>query len=260
MTILDHLEKKFGKYTFVNLTGILIAGQIFLYIYIMLVPASESGFMLVMDRVFGGQWWRIFTFVFLPIDKSPVFAVFTWYIYYLYGSALEREWGSFRYQAYILIGYSATLFSGLLYPVDHITNAYIYTSIFLAFAYLFPDFILLLFFIIPVKVKWLSYLLWIGIAGAFLTGLPGTKVLMILSVLNYLIFFGGGIISGLRHKTGKLSKRALNQVKNKPAYMRCAICGATEADRKIFYYCHKCIPETCYCEDHINNHSHKRVN
>jgi membrane associated rhomboid family serine protease len=260
MALIDKLERKFGQYAISNLTKILIGGQILLYIYITMVPSSELMFMLIVNRVMTGQWWRLITFIFLPIDKSPLFVVFTWYIYYIYGSALEREWGSFRYMVYIFVGLIMTIIAGILFPANLISNIYIFSTIFLAFAYLYPDFTLLLFFIIPVKVKWISYLVWIWFFGAILFGSTGTKILSLLSLGNFLMFFGSEILSGLSSKAKRIPMAAKEELLNSKSYMTCAICKSTEKDRKIFYYCHKCIPEICYCEDHIKNHHHKNVN
>ena len=55
-------------------------------------------------------------------------------------------------------------------PLQPTTNAFLAGSVFLSFAYLAPNFELALFFILPVKIKWLALLTWIGYAVAAVMG------------------------------------------------------------------------------------------
>ena len=77
--------------------------------------------------------------------------------------------GDFRYNVYILGGILSTIIGAFLlyfiqgpmnslYGMAAISTYYINLSIFLAFAASYPDMQLLLYFVIPVKIKWLAYL------------------------------------------------------------------------------------------------------
>ena len=57
--------------------------------------------MLVPEAVVAGDWWRVFTFLFVPPATNPIFAFFGWYLFYLMGSTLEAQWGAFRYNIYL---------------------------------------------------------------------------------------------------------------------------------------------------------------
>ena len=115
-----------------------------------------------------GEWWRLITYLFDPPRTNAIFAFFAWYIFYLMGTTLETTWGLFRYNLYLAIGYFASLAFAFLcwfatgVPGQAATNGFLYGSVFLAFARLFPDFELQLFFILPIKIKWLALLTWIG--------------------------------------------------------------------------------------------------
>ncbi len=85
-----------------------------------------------------------------------MFAFFFWYLFYLMGTALERSWGTFRYNVFLLIGYVDTVGVAFIVPDVPANNAFLQGSVFLAFAYLFPDFVMYIFFILPVKIKWLG--------------------------------------------------------------------------------------------------------
>ncbi len=255
--ILKTLEKKFDTLGNENLTYYLIGGQILSFILIQFRPEYSSTFALEGSALIQGQWWRLITFLFYPISRDLFFAVFVWYIFYLYGSVLERRWGSFRFFAYLFISYMGSIIASIIFPFFSITNGYMYSSLFLAFAYLFPDFQLLIFFILPVKVKWLALIAWVGITGSFLFGPISTKVLTFFSVSNFLIFFGKDVLLELRSRLTHLPISSISVVKRK-AYHVCAVCGDNEVDnpRMQIRYCSKCVPSLCYCIEHIRNHQH----
>lgn len=249
MQILNLLEKKLEKYTIANLTNILIIGQVCVYIIISLFPHLASLFFLQGDKVFAGEWFRLFTFLFKPFFESPILIAFTWYMYYLLGNALEHIWGTFRYTLYLLIAYLATIISAFIFPNVFLSNQYIFTSLFLAFAYLNPNFTVSLFFLVPIKIVWFGVLTWFGIIATIISGPIQDKTLALLSVTNFLLFFGRDIFS---------HKKLVTIPKTNTHFMECATCHKTEHDKKIFSYCKACKPETQYCEDHIKTHEHKK--
>ena len=100
-------------------------------------------------------------FLFDPPLQNPLFAFFAWYLFYLMGTALEEHWGAFRYNIFLLIGYLMTVAVSFLIPALPVTNAYIGGSVFLAFAFLYPDFILQIFFVLPVRIQWLALITWL---------------------------------------------------------------------------------------------------
>lgn len=258
MNILNALERKFGKYAISNLTYYLIGGQVLAFILTYFYPHYANLLPLQGNLVLKGQVWRLFTMLFVPISESPIWAALTWYLYYLFGTALETEWGTFRYTIFLFISYLATILSSFIFPEITVGNGYLYASIFLAFAYLFPDYQLYIFFVIPVKVKWLALLMWLGLFASFIFGSISTKVLILISIGNFLLFFGKEISFILISKLHFVSAKSGQIRDSHQAYMKCSVCGATEHDRKIFYYCHKCVPETCFCEDHLKGHIHKK--
>jgi hypothetical protein len=260
MKLMNKLENKFGNYIPSNLTYYLIIGQFLAFLTIYSRPTYATFFILQGNLLYHGEWWRMVTFLFAPVSYSIIFVVLVWYMYYVFGSALERQWGSFRYFAYMVILYVATILAALLFPDISLTNAYLFASIFLAFAYLNPDYMLYIFFILPVKIKWLAALLWIGIIAGVLFGDIPTKVLSLLSVSNFLLFFGRNIWLTARYHSIKASLRSSEVLKTKEPNHICAVCGKNERDNPAMdiRYCSQCIPQTCYCEDHIQKHTHKK--
>jgi membrane associated rhomboid family serine protease len=255
MNLEREYEKRFGEFPLSNITNYLIGGQILVYILGFVYPGLIDSIRLQREFLFAGQWWRLITFLFIPFAQDPIWIALAWYFMYMIGTALEAIWGSFRYALYLAISIVATIVSAMLFPGAAFGNGYIFTSLFLAFAYLNPDFKLLIFFIIPVKIKWIALLSWIGLAVALITGGLSTRIQTLLSVGNFLIFFGQELYLRFSDKARHGAKSV--SLSREKTYMKCAVCKRTEKDQLIFYYCHTCNPHTCYCEDHINDHPHK---
>lgn len=258
MRLLERLERRFHAYAIPHLTVILIIGQVLVYFLLHLGELSKRQIALVPADVLQGEFWRLATFIFTPPVDNVLFAFFAWYIFYLMGSALEAYWGEVKYNLYIFIAYAATLAAAFLTPELPATNAFIGGSVFLAFAFLYPNFQLYLFFILPVKVKWLAMITWVVYGLQFIFGAWQLKLLVAASVCNFVLFFGRDIflrVRAARHAMATKS-RAFGQ-SAKPLH-RCVVCGRTNlTDRDLgFRYCTDCEPEQCFCEEHEGEHRH----
>jgi membrane associated rhomboid family serine protease len=120
--------------------------------------------------------WTFVTYQFL--HASPLSLFFGTMILYILGSALESEWGTGEFAVFWIV---ATLGASLAAFVtgNALVSGGILTGISMLFAYawLYPDVQFLIFFVVPVKVKWLAWialagLLW-GFVQATLAGRPG---------------------------------------------------------------------------------------
>ena len=151
MNLIDRLQRKIGRYALPNSTVYLIAGQSLIYVLIMMGKLDRSQIWLTADSLFQGEWWRLATFPLDPPVQNPLFAFFAWYLFYLMGSALQELWGAFRYNLFLLLGCCLMIAASFVTPAYPVSNAFIGGSVFLAFAFLFPDFQLLLFFVLPVR-------------------------------------------------------------------------------------------------------------
>ena len=117
---LNRLERRYGRFGIPNLTNILVGGQI-LVLAIELFVNQTISVWLSLSRylLLSGQIWRIITFVFIPSYGGSILSAvlgiyFTWFI----GTALEREWGDFRYTVYLLSGMLGTVLACLLTGVS----------------------------------------------------------------------------------------------------------------------------------------------
>ena len=256
MRLLDNLQRRFGRFAVPHVTEVLIACQAIAFF--LQSQAFLANIALVPRRVLEGEAWRLFTFLCQPPPYNLLFALFFWYMFYLMGTALENTWGAFCYNAYLLVGWAATVAMSFLQPDAEASPEFLQGSVFLAFAYLYPDFQLLLFFILPVKMKWLGLLQWLYYLLLIMFGSLMTQLLVLASVCNFVLFFWHDIV--LRMKAGR--RRMAHQAKtihqaNTPRHT-CAVCGATNVSdpEMSFRYCSKCAGAPCYCAEHLHNHEH----
>lgn len=143
------------------------------------------------SAIFRGEIWRLFSFVLLPPGGQILQAAITLYFYYFIGTALEGRWGPRRFLIYYALGIVSAIISGLI--TGYVTNYYLNLSLFFAFAIQYPDFQLLLFFMLPIKVKWLAALNAVLYVYSFFTGAAWERVAIIFSLVNLFLFFGGDI-------------------------------------------------------------------
>lgn len=191
MTWYDKLERRFGNLYIPNLMigVVLVQGAVWLLQRLMHAVWITQFFSLQSAAVLHGQVWRLFTFIFLPGSYSnPIFLFLSLYFYYVIGQTLENQWGGFRFNLYYLIGMVGAWACSLL--VGAWGNGGLLLSLFLAFAWLYPNMQVLLFYIIPIKVKWLGIAAGVMWAWDVLT-YPGIyRLCPIFELAGFLLFFG----------------------------------------------------------------------
>ncbi len=236
-----------------RLTLCLAAGSATCYILGSFNPVFLADLPLIPDRVMQGELWRLATFLFYPLDTHPFFAFFTYYLFYIMGTALEESWGDERYTRFMLLGAAATAAFSFLNLGSAATNIFLAGSVFLAFAFLYPDYELYLFFVIPVRVKVLAAITWFFYIFQFVMGDISTRVMIAASVLNFLVIFRKDIAGQVRTGQRRVAEAA---VKTLDAFHLCHECGLTELkDRHAdFRVCSRCSKE--FCMSHLKTHAH----
>ncbi len=276
MNWLNKLERKFGKYAITNLSIWLIGGYVIGYLISFLAPGLSTYLQLEPMYVLKGQVWRIFTWILVPPSELGIFTFIMLFFYYSLGTQLERTWGTFRYNVYIFSGMLFTIFGAfILYALymllggvqvygmgSVISTYYINLSIFLAFAACYPDMQVMLYFIVPLKIRWMAYLDVAFLIIRCLVSNWAERVIIIASVLNFIVFF---------FTTRNYSRVSPTTIKRKRDYQRkvntatirkhkCAVCGKTEEDGYDieFRFCSKCNGNYEYCQEHLFTHEHKK--
>ncbi|MDE6892800.1 MAG: hypothetical protein K2P30_05500 [Lachnospiraceae bacterium] len=283
-------EKKFGKYAIQNLSLVLIicygVGYIFQWTY----PSMLSYLYLnPYEIVFHGQVWRLFTWLIVPPSSFDIFTLLMLYFYYSLGTTLERTWGTYRYNVYIFSGVLFTILGAFLlfaytavfknssataatlwvlwgdfggYSLAALFSTfYVNMSIFLAFASTYPNMQVLMFFLIPVKIKILGIIYGALLVFQFFNGSIAHKIVIAASLMNFIVFFIGS--RGKIHMSPRQAKRRQEfrrEVKKtvRSTRHKCAICGRTEETNPElqFRFCSKCDGNYEYCEEHIFTHTH----
>lgn len=237
-----------------------------------LEPAFLSYFAFDPRAILHGQIWRLVSFVFYP-PSMGLLAFIAFYFYYWIGSTLEAHWGTGQFNIYFFTGVILTIIYGfLMYFITGVSfmldAQYIYLSMFFSFAALFPNLEVLLFFIIPIKIKYLAYIDAAYFIIGVISGSFPANLLPVVAVLNFLIFCGGDLFRDIRRVRGgssasavnfrRESKRIRREQEQKLYNHKCAVCGRTDTDypNLEFRYCSRCAGYHCFCEEHINNHIH----
>lgn len=265
MNLITKLERRFGSWAIPNLAGYIIALQIIGVVLLMGEYVGKLDLVLHGSSIlYKGEWWRLLSFMMIPKVMSPLFLIISFLVFYTISNALEKQWGTFRFNLFILSGYLLTVLMAVLNPGAVITNFYFLSGVFLAFATLFPDFKFLMFFIIPVKVKWLGWLS----AGIFVLALfqsaegpggvfvLGDKLGIAAAFINYALFFGWEFFNNFKSGRRRKAFEAERAVIAEQPLHQCAVCGITDkSDEHVhFRYCSTC--GKCFCEEHLSNHDH----
>lgn len=317
-SFLGKMERKYGKYAIQNLTLVLIACYVIGYLIELLFPAAQEYLVLNPYLILHGQIWRLFSWVFIPPESLDLFTVLMLFFYFSIGTSLERTWGSFRYNIYLLSGMlftvlgsfvlygigwhqfaemiqeakidAATVFSNagyirmgsemIILPGTwfyRFSTFYINMSIILAYAATYPEERILLMFLFPLKIKYFGILEAVFLLYAFVMGDMATRVVIVASLMNFLIFFlmtrnyrrvspaefqRKAAYRNKVRRAGQMGHASQYQGKTVVTRHRCAVCGRSELDDPDleFRFCSKCDGNYEYCSDHLYTHEHvKRI-
>ncbi len=266
-----------------NLMRVIVIGNVAVYVLMLLTQANDANALSFLtfnlNALLHGEVWRLVTFVFVPAYSSPFALLISLYFYYWIGSTLERQWGTAKFNLYYISGTLLTVLGVVLASLitgnPYLTAAgtgYVNLSMFFAFAFLFPDTTVLLFFILPVRMKWLAYLDGALFAFDIIKAIGAHNwagvVLPIVALLNFAVFIWPEVHylkerAKYQNSRKTVQFRQAQQQQAKQAQQqgyrhKCAVCGRTDTDYPDlqFRYCSKCVGYHCFCQDHIFNHVH----
>ena len=284
MKLLNKLERIFGRYAVRDLMKYIVALYV-LGLLLGMVPNSAAYYLLNLDfaLVMRGQVWRLITWL-IPVSSinGILFTAISVYFYYMIGNSLERAWGAFRFNMYFLTGILFNILSSLITYVIIGINAppsmgFLCGTMFFAFAAIYPNTQIMLYFLIPLKIKYLAWLQGaIYIYDIVIYIMHGEAILilpLVVSFANFLIFFLA-TRNYRRISPGEFKRKAdyhrqmnegrntgnVTQFRGKNVITRhkCAVCGRTEldGDNLEFRFCSKCDGNYEYCMDHLFTHEH----
>jgi len=285
---LNTLRHRFERFCFQNRSkGIpnlmlyVTLGSALVYVMSMIDNSATLYYALCFDRtlILQGQIWRLFTYAFTYNAGNVLITAIGLLCYFSLGRAMENAWGTLKFNLFYLIGIILMDIYALLFGV----NADIYylnLSLFLGYATLYPDAQFLFLYIIPVK-AWIFALIDLALILFQMLSTPWpVNFFPLVALANYFLFFGKDVLNVIprtwRINASRLFKRKpasktgtipfpsagsyqATAAKPKPPYThKCTVCGRTDISNPEleFRYCSRCNGYYCYCEDHINNHSH----
>ena len=190
MRWIDKLERRHGDLAIPNLINIVLIGQLVVWFVVMFISTFPLEFFpLIRSGLLHGQVWRAVTFIFVPtLTTSPLALLLELYFYWWIGNALTRAWGDFRFMVYWVTGMIGAVLSCLV--TGAAGTAGLFYSLFFAYAWLWPEQRILLFFILPLKIKWVGWASAILWGLSFLTGSLSVKVSLLFGLAGFFLFFG----------------------------------------------------------------------
>lgn len=260
-----------------NLMLYIAIGTAIVYLFTLIDPSNLLTYALRFDRsaILSGQVWRLFTYIFVPNDSNVFFLAISLYFYYYIGKSIENQWGPFRFNLFYLCGVIITDLAALILSVNASTGS-LNLSLILAFATMYPENRVLLFYIIPIKMKYLAWFYFV----VTIIGLLQGNLFSVFALLNYFLFFGSDILHvlpdflqpwgrGRKKPFGDFGRKQQKPNPNwakdyrsktgeQPYRHKCTVCGKTDTQypNLEFRYCSRCNGYYCYCLDHINDHAH----
>ena len=249
--------------------------------------------LLLFDReaILQGQVWRLFSWVFTASGGNILTTLIMLYCYYALGKTMENTWGSLKFNLYYLSGIVLMdafilIFGGMevldttnnvLYTPQYFAGYYaVYMTLFLnlslvlCYATIYSQATFLLLMLIPIK-AWLLALFYLAFV-IFEVVTMCTPVMMLphclfplVAFANYFLFFGKDVLNLFPSLPAKRKKQTVHihvrkeeSSKAQGYTHRCTVCGRTDVSNPEleFRYCSRCNGYFCYCEDHINNHTH----
>ena len=239
MRWINALERRFGHLAVPGLMRIIVAFNALVFLLATAKPELVGVLELRPDRVMQGEVWRLVSYIFIPdvslFGLPPVLAALLYLQFlWLLGEGLEQAWGSFKLNLYYLTGMLGTAAVAFFFRAQDPNGVYLNMSLFYAFATLFPNYPILLFFVIPVRVKWIALFTLALVAIKLVVGSPIDQLTILVALINYLVFFGPAWLAYWREQGRTVARRQQFQTAQVAAAIaeetlhHCKACGRTE--------------------------------
>ena len=240
MSLIDRLQSRWSSWLPRNITMILIIGWALGFILGLSQPDLKATMELDFAKVQAGEIWRLFSFFFVSDENNFLWLLIKCYVTWLIGSHLEMQWGPLRYAIYLVLSWLGIMAAmGLLHSVggSKATSANfpllilnLYLGLFFAFATLFPQIQFYIFFVLPVKVKWLGIIFGAITAFQIISAPMVIKAAILISLANYFIFFIPYWFTFARRKKRRVVVVMQEAKQEKEPFHVCSVCGITDKE------------------------------
>ena len=235
MNWIDRAEHRFGHLAIPNLVRVIagLNGLAFL-LYRMVNPHLVEVLGLDPQAIMRGEVWRLVTYIFIPSIGSPVTdwlfeLLWIWWLWWI-GDGLESALGSFRVNVFVFLG-MAGITAAAFFTGSGFAAMMLDSSLFFAFARFYPEEVIYLMMLVPVKVKWLAWVGGLFLVLGFMANGWGYRFTLLAAFANYFIFFGREIFQDAAHRRevhGRRQRFESAQRSDDEAMHRCTTCGRTE--------------------------------
>jgi hypothetical protein len=237
MKWIDRAEARFGHLAITRL----LHGIALLCALSYILSLANPGFFSLLELnpalVMEGQVWRLVTYVLVPqIFSSLPFpewlnaAFFVLFMMWM-GNGLEEAWGAFRLNLFCLVTMLGITIAAFLFGAGYAQYMFVQV-LFFAFARFHPDLQIHLYFILPVKVKWMAWFDAAILAFQFTFQSNSFRAALLAVLGSYFLFFGREIWQDLRHRKTVAARRQrfeqATAVADDDTLHRCQVCGQTE--------------------------------
>ncbi|MEY2546942.1 MAG: hypothetical protein QOG48_2059 [Verrucomicrobiota bacterium] len=230
MRWIDKLERRLGFLAIPGLPKALVGFTALVFVLAYVTPDFIAALDLDPARIRRGEVWRLITYIFIPPTPSPFWIFFAlWFLWWI-GQGLERAMGPFQLTLYFFVGMIGTTAAAFFFG-SRFANTMLMASLFYAFARFYPDEVIYVLFILPLKIKWIAWISAAFLFAGFFLGSMGYRAAVIAAFANYLIFFGPEIWQQARHRRDVSSRKrryeSSARSEDEPLH-HCKICGASE--------------------------------
>lgn len=262
MNWLDRLERRFPQLALEGLMRYISFLMLTIFVLNSSQMLSYQTLYLDADLIMKGQVWRLFTFLLIPASSHFLFLIFELSILIMCADGLESEWGTFKLTAYYLFGALANIVMAFIIPEIQLGSYFLYLTLFLGFATVYPDHEILIFFVIPLKVKFIAFFMALWPLYIIVMAPLPLKLAVLIALGNYVLFFGPEFVRNAKgNYRAQQRRRDFESKTREPAGARhvCSVCQRTELSHPDLQFRY-CTCSDCgengkaFCLEHLKEH------
>jgi hypothetical protein len=260
MSWINWLEARIGFLGVPRLMQLIAVLNGLVYLLHFFQPSYVLALLLIPERILHGEVWRLVSYIFVPqvlfgggnpVWQTVFLCIYLWFLIWM-GDALEHAWGAFRVTLYYFLGMVGVTVAAFFFGGGGLFAFLLNLSLFFAFATLYPDVQLYVLFFLPLKIKWVAFFSLALLLPGLVLGPLSTKAAILVSFLNYFVFFGPSAYAKLSDRTATDIRRRKFESKGaaEETLHRCAVCKRTEKDNPELEFRVSSNGEE-YCLDHL---------
>lgn len=237
MNFIDRLERRVGFLAFPGFLRYYALFHVLVFVLQLINPELASVLAFDRAKILSGEVWRILTMFFAssqfgaPSLFNILLLIFAVNFVFMVSDGLENAWGAFKTSMFYYAGILLILAASFIYPFAVPASSFaLFGAAFLAFATLFPKVEILLFFVIPVQVRFLGMFAAVLIVLAVVSN-PILLPFYVLAYTNYVIWAGVPALRGraLLIESGQRKKRFNSaKIQSNEAFHTCLVCKRTD--------------------------------